>query len=160
MSVSRPPSAVVDTNVFVSGTINLHGRPRQVLLAWLEGRFDLILSEQQYDELTSVFERPKIARLFRVSQDEQIELIARLASTIHVTPSYLEPIAVRDPKDEHILAAAIDGNAEFLVTGDNDLLTLADDPRLGPLKIVTVAQFLDAISWSKKVSGRRNGEDS
>jgi predicted nucleic acid-binding protein len=44
--------------------------------------------------------------------------------------------------DERILGAALAGNADFLVTGDEDLLVLAGDPRLGSLRIVTVAAFL------------------
>lgn len=49
---------------------------------------------------------------------------------------------LRDPKDVHILAAALNGGADYLVTGDDDLLEHQNDPRLGTLRIVTVARFL------------------
>jgi len=62
MSESAAPRAFVDTNVFVSGTINPHRRPRQILRAWHEGRFGLILSDRQHAELITVFGRRKIIR--------------------------------------------------------------------------------------------------
>ena len=73
MSESNAPSAVIDTNVFVSGTINPHGRPRQVLRAWHEGQFKLILSDRQHAELIMVFSRPKIIRQFRITLIEMTD---------------------------------------------------------------------------------------
>jgi hypothetical protein len=51
-------------------------------------------------------------------------------------------VRVRDPKDEQILGTALASDADYLVTGDEDLLELAGDPRLGTLTIVTVVDFL------------------
>jgi len=145
MSESNAPSAVIDTNVFVSGTINPHGRPRQVLRAWHEGRFKLILSDRQHAELITVFGRQRIIRQFRITLIELTELIARIAGIIPVVPSSSIPVSLRDPKDEHILAAALVGKADYLVTGDDDLLVHQGDPRLGALQIVTASQFLAMI---------------
>ena len=148
MSASNAPSAVVDTNVFVSGTINPHGRPRRVLRAWHEGQFRLILSDRQHVELITVFGRPKIIRQFRITLIELTELIARIAAVTPIVPSSSIPVSLRDPKDEHILAAALTGKADYLVTGDDDLLAHQGDPRLGTLKIVTAAQFLAILDDS------------
>ena len=142
MSESNAPNAVVDTNIFISGTINPHGRPRQVLSAWHEGRFNLILSDWQHAELITVFARPKIIRQFRITLIELTELIARIAGVTPIVPSSSIPVSLRDPKDEHILAAALVGKADYLVTGDDDLLVHQGDPRLGALQIVTASQFL------------------
>lgn len=142
MSETNAPSAVVDTNIFVSGTINPQGRPRQVLRAWHEGRFRLILSDRQHAELITVFARPKIIQRFRITLIELTELIARIAGVTRVVPSSSIPVSLRDVKDEHILAAALAGKADYLVTGDDDLLVHQGDPRLGALQIVTPSQFL------------------
>jgi predicted nucleic acid-binding protein len=74
-------------------------------------------------------------------------LLRRLATRADlVVPRFPVPVPVRDPSDEHILALAITGNADYLVTGDDDLLTLAGDPRLPGLQIVTFVAFLGILA--------------
>ena len=55
------------------------------------------------------------------------------------------PVQVRDPKDEHVLAAALSGKADYLVTGDEDLLHLDGDPKLGNLQIITAREFVNLL---------------
>lgn len=52
------------------------------------------------------------------------------------------PVTVRDPEDGHILAAALGGEADYLVTGDEDLLVLNNTQLLGKLRIISVVEFL------------------
>jgi predicted nucleic acid-binding protein len=86
---------------------------------------------------------------YNVTESDIEGLLDRLATTAKViVPESRPPVSVRDPRDEHILALALAGNADFLVTGDNDLLVLAADPRLGKLRIVTVAAFLALLAGS------------
>jgi len=77
---------------------------------------------------------------------EEVEALLVLVETfsLKVSPRRTVPLAVRDPKDTMVLAAAL-GNADYLVTGDDDLLVLADDPRLGQLRILTVTAFLNIL---------------
>lgn len=75
--------------------------------------------------------------------DAFMKLISRQATL--VTPARRVPLNVRDPKDVQVLATAFGGGADYLVTGDNDLLSLAGDSRLGPLRIVTVVEFLRVL---------------
>jgi putative PIN family toxin of toxin-antitoxin system len=139
---SARPRIVADTNLFVSGAIAPLGQPRRLLTAWTAGRFVLLLSAEQRAELTDVFARPRLRARFRMTPGQVAALFAGLAAAPQVTPSPAVLLTVRDAEDEHILAAAMGGTAEYLVTGDDDLLVLRDDPRLGPLKVVTVAEFL------------------
>ena len=146
MGASEPgPSATVDTNLFVSGAISPTGAPRRLLRAWTEGRFRLVLSADHHAELADVFARPKLARLFRIEPADLAEILAGLAVVPRVTPTPTIPLTVRDPKDVKSVAAAMGGNADYLVTGDDDLLALAADPRLGKLRIITVDQFLEIL---------------
>ena len=142
MNERSGPRATVDTNLFVSGVISPGGSPRRLLRAWYGGRFHLLLSDEQLAELTGVLGRPKIVAKYPVTPEELAELFAGLDSAERVARLPTLPVPLRDPKDVHILAAALGGAADYLVTGDEDLLTLAGDPRLGTLKIVTVAEFL------------------
>ncbi len=154
MSESGAPRAVVDTNLFVSGMINPRGRPRRVLRAWYEGRFFLVLSDWQYAGLTDVFSRSKFIRRYQLTPQDLADLFTRIAEAPRVVPSSTSAVPLRDPKDEHILAAAIGGKADYLVTGDNDLLVHQDDPRLEGLKILTATQFLNALEASSPDTGK------
>ena len=143
---SEPPRAVVDTNLFVSGTILRRGSPFALLEAWRRtGAVRLITSRRQLEELARALRRPRI-RKYGVSEAEIRSLLRRLASRAEVVaPQLPTPVPVRDPLDEHILGIAVAARADYLVTGDDDLLVLAGDPRLGTLKIVTVARFLTML---------------
>ena len=63
------------------------------------------------------------------------------------------PLHVRDPKDELILATALGGRADFLVSGDDDLVVLRDEPKLKErLKIVTATEFLALVLSEQTVT--------
>lgn len=132
---------IVDTNLFVSGTIFKYGNPHALLTAWRTFAFTLLLSTSQYHELTDVFSRPKIVDRYSLTTDELAALFEELAAAPRVNPSPTIPVHLRDPKDVHILAAALGGDADYVVTGDHDLHEVAGDPRLGRLRIVTVRGF-------------------
>jgi putative PIN family toxin of toxin-antitoxin system len=134
--------AVVDTNVFVSGTISPGGRPRQLLHSWYEGRFFLVLSADHYAELADVLGRSSIVKTYDVPETTLHQLLTALADTHKADPLPASPFELRDPKDEMLLAAALGGEADYLVTGDKDLHAVAGDPRLGTLQIVTISEFL------------------
>ncbi|MEA2524996.1 MAG: uncharacterized protein QOF73_2223 [Thermomicrobiales bacterium] len=139
--------AVVDTNLFVSGTILKHGVPFELLESWRRGEFVVLLSGEQEAELRDVFARSKIRTHYHLTEVEIAQFFDDLAKLTRPAPLHLPlPVAVRDAKDEAILAAALGGDAGFVITGDNDLLTLAGDPRLGSLRIVTARSFLDLLS--------------
>lgn len=122
MSERGAPRVVIDTNLFVSGMISPHGRPGRLLDVWHAGWFGLLLSDRQQVALTEVFSRPKFVRDYRLAPQRVSELFMRLAAATPVVPSPNIPVSLRDPKDVHILAAALGGNADYLVTGDGDLL--------------------------------------
>jgi putative PIN family toxin of toxin-antitoxin system len=143
-------SAVVDTNLLVSGTVSKRGNPAALLDAWRRNAFLLLLSDAQRGEVTDVFSRPRIVERYQVPDDELQALFSLLETQARRVPLQEPlPLQVRDPKDNHILAAALGGRADYLVTGDDDLLSLAGDARLGPLEIVTVRVFLDVLPVSQ-----------
>jgi putative PIN family toxin of toxin-antitoxin system len=145
-SVKPLPRAVVDTNLVVSGVVVKRGHPLALFQQWQQGRFRLLLSSPLRNEYANVLYRPKLLTAHGVARDD-IDAFLRLVDTDSefVTPAVTLPVVVRDPKDEPVLAAALGGNADFLVTGDDDLLALAGDPRLGRLRIVTVVVFLPLV---------------
>ena len=137
--------AVVDTNLLISALIVERGNPFQVVEQWRMGRFLMVTSAPLSDELAGVLQRPAIAKRITAAQAEGIlALIQRHAEW--VTPGLEMPLSVRDPKDEVVVATALAARADYIVTGDADLLTLNGDARLGTLKIVTPVRFLEQLA--------------
>ncbi|MBA2518228.1 MAG: putative toxin-antitoxin system toxin component, PIN family [Chloroflexia bacterium] len=139
------PRTVVDTNVFVSGMFFPRGKPFALLNAWEREAFRLIITDEQYAELYDVFRRSSLVDRYTLADEIVRTFFHRLNAADRVQPSAAVPIPVRDPKDVPILAAAIGGNADYVVTGDKELLVLRDDPRLGRIAIVTIADFLHVL---------------
>ncbi|HUG14892.1 MAG TPA: putative toxin-antitoxin system toxin component, PIN family [Thermomicrobiales bacterium] len=140
--------AVVDTNLFISALIMRRGSPYEVLRRLRARLFVTLTSDMQRRELRDVLSRPHILHRYRLSEQEITDffkLFDLAGSLVRLDPSFRMPVEVRDPQDVLILATALAGNAQYLVTGDRDLLVLADDPRLGALQIVTATEFLSAL---------------
>jgi putative PIN family toxin of toxin-antitoxin system len=97
-------------------------------------------------EYREVLPRPKFREKYHLSEGTIAAFLRRLDyEAVMVEPRRTLPLPDRDVKDEKVLAAALGGKADYLVTGDDDLLVLREDPRLGALQIVTVAEFLQLL---------------
>ena len=70
-------------------------------------------------------------------------------ATERVIPHEPPPVSSRDPKDDPLLAVALSGHADYLITGDDDLLVLDGEPALGTLRIVTVRDFLQLLAQQR-----------
>jgi putative PIN family toxin of toxin-antitoxin system len=92
-------------------------------MAWQEEQFELITSQLLLNEYDAVWQRPKLRRRIDLQEAERLRLQMRVRATI-VTVKTIPP-GCRDPKDLPVLATAIDGEADGIVTGDDDLR--ADD---------------------------------
>jgi putative PIN family toxin of toxin-antitoxin system len=115
---------VVDTGVLVSALIRPHGTVGNVLHALREGRFRMVYSTAMMVEVVSVLGRPNIQMKYHIQPGDITALVnlVRLRGEL-VIPK--RPVtACRDPKDDKFLEAALAGNADAIVTGDDDLLVL------------------------------------
>ena len=120
-------SAVLDTNVLVSSLVAPTGPPRQILDAWLEEGFTLVTLLHLVKQLAHVLAYPRIAKRLRVDEAELAALLAAPLSREHVVPGQLHlPGVTRDPKDDAVVACALEGEADYIVSGDQDLLTLGE----------------------------------
>ncbi len=116
---------VVDTNTLVSGLL-WRGNPSRVLDAVLDNRFELCITEELLDELSAVLRRPRLARVVTergLDPDWSCKFLRDRALLLSPAEQ-LDAPALRDPKDLPVLAAAISGAAELIITGDKDLLAL------------------------------------
>jgi len=127
----------LDTNVLVSGfaTRGLSADVVRLLLAEHELLIGEVILEETRGVLTEKFGVP----------DEKADQIERLLRRRHVepVPDSDSPVEVRDPDDEVVLASAIAAEAEILITGDNDLLDVAD--QVESLRIITPRTFWEEV---------------
>ena len=133
--------AVVDTNVFISGLMLSQSTPGRVIAAWRTGHFHLVLSEPILDEIGAVLSYPKIRKRLGWNNDTISRYLTLLRFEAEIADIQGVPAHVpRDAKDNMVLATLLASEANCLVTGDLDLLTLAE---LHP--ICTPADFLKRI---------------
>lgn len=134
--------AVVDTNVVVSGLISHASAPFRVLDAGAHGRFTWITSEALLSELEGVLRRKKIHRAIGWSDGDRDGFVRTLrVSSVVVSPKRtIEVIA--DDADNRVLEAAVEGEADYIVSGDSDLVELREYE--GTL-ILTPRQFMAVL---------------
>ena len=105
---------VLDSNVWVSGLIRPQGPPGRVLAALRSGAIEGVASWALAEEIAEVLRRPKLAR-YGLSEDDVREALVLLAPLL---PSVDVDVAVRDPDDAPVVASALAGGVEAIVTGD------------------------------------------
>ncbi len=121
---------VLDTNVIVAGMAYPAGPPGRIVAAWRSNGFQVVLSPWILTECERVL--PRLRRFTAMSPVDIRDLIDTLAFSAELVEPDLAALAraadahVRDVADEPVLAALLVSGAEFLVTGDKDLLALSD----------------------------------
>lgn len=118
---------VLDTNTLISRMLVPGGTAaRAVDKAVTAGV--LLASEETLTELADVLARPRFDRY--VSLDDRRQFLTLLGGIVRVIPIQHRIHACRDPKDDRLLHVALNGEAQFLIAGDQDLLVFASSFRL------------------------------
>ena len=139
-------SAVIDTNLIIASFINRRGVPSRVVDAIRHGAYVPLMTTDVLAEYRRVLAKPVLAEKYAVDLADVAGLFSLLEERgKDVVPVTNLRMRVRDIHDEHLLAAALGGAADYLVSGDNHLLILAGDSRLGKLRIVTAREFLTIL---------------
>lgn len=136
---------VVDSNVFVSALIAPQGTSGCFVRRLLEDKQTVFLvSRETMDELKRVLSYPKICRLLKFSPND----VDRFLSSIEMLSEEVDEIdplpdsVCRDPDDIKFISLAVSGQAECLITGDEDLLVLG---KFGEISVVTPSQYLSLL---------------
>lgn len=146
-----PIRAVIEANVLVSGLVSEGGPPSEIVDAWLEGRYTLITSPYMVEELVHVLSYPRIRDRLRLEKDELEAIVIALLAQAEVTAGQLSLAGVtRDPKDDAVVACAIEGGAEVIVSGDQDLLALGTYKRV---EVMTPRQFTERLAAGEQETG-------
>ena len=140
---------VLDTNIFVSALIQSRGPSASLVDAWLDETFELVTSIDQLLELRDVLGRPSIQkRITSVEAEKLLDLIEAVAIVLRSVPSDVD--LSPDPDDNPILATAIAGEADFIVSGDKGhMLTLR---KVAAIPIITAREAINVIQGKKTES--------
>ncbi len=135
---------VIDTNVIVSSILSRKGAPAEVLNAWRERHFLLLISPPIIAEVRAVLLYPHIRKKYRLVDEEIGQSIALLENNALLVPgdTHVAGSVSADPKDELFLACALEGLADMIVSGDHHLLELGV---FRNIPIYSARQFLEQL---------------
>ncbi|MBD2774385.1 putative toxin-antitoxin system toxin component, PIN family [Iningainema tapete] len=133
---------VFDTNVLISALLFRNSKPGQALRLAVK-RGDILLSKQTLEELNEVLSRPKFDRY--VTSEEKEEFLEALVERAILVEPTEEVQVCRDGKDDKFIELALSGKANFIVSGDEDLLVL--NP-FGEVCILKPEDFLQRFTQS------------
>jgi putative PIN family toxin of toxin-antitoxin system len=132
---------VLDSNVLLSAFIRVDSKPYKLVRAWLDGRFELVSSAEQLEELTRASRYPRLRQLLEPA--EVGWLVNRIRERALMVQRLPDIDVANDPADNFLLAMANKAGAEYIVTGDKaGLLTLKQH---GVTRLVGVSEMVTAL---------------
>jgi putative PIN family toxin of toxin-antitoxin system len=132
---------VLDSNILFSALISPHGAPDTIYRAWRAARFELVTSRLQLDEIRRASRYPKLQAILQPTKVGT--MINNLQRAVVLECLSIEA-ETDDPDDAYLLAMAVEGEADYLVTGDRRA-GLLQRGHIGRTRIVTPAQFCTEV---------------
>jgi putative PIN family toxin of toxin-antitoxin system len=140
--------AVLDANVYISAAIRPEGPPGQIIEGFLrKSAFELVVSPAIVDEVLRGLRYPKVTKYIRSEIEPEAWFLGIVLLADLVAGDYVLSRVSEDPDDDKYLAAAVEGRAPRLVTGDPDLLSVREH---AGVRIVTPRAFLEALRESRR----------
>ena len=135
---------VLDSNIFVSGVLTRRGTAAHLLDLWRARRFVLVSAEPILTEVEAVLHRPRLSEKYHLHPEDIAQLMDLLRREALLVPLLTDVSGAipADPADEKFLACAVDGMADYLVSGDRHLLDLGE---YRGVPIVTLSAFLEVL---------------
>ena len=133
---------VLDANVYISALIRPQGPPGQIITRFLENAFGIVLSPAIVDETVRAFGYPRVRKFIHAGVDPELWFEDLILLAQFVAGDYdVEGVSV-DADDDKYFAAAVEGSATLIVTGDPDLLVVQE---FRGIRIVTPRVFLELL---------------
>jgi uncharacterized protein len=134
---------VLDSSVLVSGFLTEGGTTATLLSRYRQEAFVLCSSPWIVEETERALLRPRNIERYRYRPEDVRQFLEGLARSAQFFRDATQVAAVvRDPSDDQVIACAVAARADYLVTGDDDMLVLAE---YQGIRIVTPRQFLDVL---------------
>lgn len=135
---------VIDTNVFVSAVVNPHGKPAQLLRSCFAGEYLPMTSPSILREFEKVLKSPRLKEKYNLTNQSIRDLLSKFRKVACVTKDLFRlKVVEEDPADDKFLACALEGKADFLVSGNRHLLGLG---KYYSVRVVSVENFLKILS--------------
>lgn len=131
---------MVDPGVIVSAAVTPQGPTGQLLAAVQAGRVRPILCPLLVEELRGVLHRPKFRRYLTIEEADKLVALLTASAEQHDDPEHVPP-RCRDPKDDYLIALAIETTPFALVSGDRDLVTLS----IEDVRVLTPRDLLEML---------------
>ncbi len=134
-----PKFIVIDTNIFISAALSPNGTAYQAFALAIQ-EFTIVQSAETYQEIAQRIYKPKFDKYLSTERKEELLNLIKHKSQFFETISKIT--YCRNPDDNKFLDLLIDSNAQFLITGDRDLLILKSQPEYQHL-IISARDFLE-----------------
>lgn len=136
--------AVVDTNILISALITKKpSSPVQVYNLIKSENFLLITSPTILEELEDVISREEIIKLHQKTPKQRKEILKEIVETSYIVPGLVSVEVVKeDPDDDKFIAAAIEGRADYVVSGDKPLLNIK---QYHGIQVISPADFVNLL---------------
>ena len=131
---------VIDTNILISGLMSVNSLPQQVF-DYATSQVILLMSDEVQSEIENVISRPKLQKY--ITLERRTKFLSELSKQVERVTINQQIRACRDPKDDKFLDLAVCGEANYIITGDADLLDLHPFQNIS---IIKAARFLTAIA--------------
>lgn len=139
----KPLRLVVDTNIIVSGLITNGTPPAKVLDAVHTKKITLLISDEILTEYLRVLEYPHIRKYKKITDEAIGHLTALFINEVERVEVLTEITKSPDPDDNKFLSLAVEGQADYLITGDKaDLLSFKE---ISGIKIITARQAVEKL---------------
>lgn len=135
---------ILDTNVLLGALISPSGHPNFIYKLWRNGKFDLVTSSLQLDELRRVSRYPKLKSILPAHRIGTLVNNMQRAVVLESLPQLPADIELNDPNDAFLLAMALASEANYLVTGDRRA-GLVQRGAVGKTRIVTPTIFCEEV---------------
>jgi len=147
--------AVVDTNILIRALIKPDGTVGPILRRLVRGDYVLVYSRPLLVELLEKLELPRIKEKYGLTDEDNADVIALIVLRGEVVIPVVKVTVCRDPEDNMVIEAALAGEATFVVTGDEDLLSL---DAYETVRFVTPRDFLTLLD--EAATPASSGEES
>ncbi|BBC26243.1 putative toxin-antitoxin system toxin component, PIN family [Pseudanabaena sp. ABRG5-3] len=131
---------VIDTNILISGLMSVNSLPQKIF-DYATSQAILLISDEVQSEIENVISRPKLQKY--ITLEQRNKFLTELSQQVERVTINQKIRACRDPKDDKFLELAVCGEANYIITGDADLLDLHPFQNI---PIVKAANFLTAIA--------------